>query len=219
MCRVLLVKIASWKVLMENPSDRQNVICVSSETFWSSDKIGTIQRRLAWPLRKDDTHKSRRVNCFFLVFLKRSVDGCFEWRSGRGPEHSSVGRAFDCSCGRHRMVPGSIPGVRTIRLILAYNCINDGALDVCSNSFVGLVVMTLASHARGPQFNPGTKYFCLNEFCANGTMSKILRTPGIEPGAQAWEACMLPLHYERSWDTRRFVAAEASSNCGLQEWS
>ena len=25
----------------------------------SSAKIGTIQRRLAWPLRKDDTHKSR----------------------------------------------------------------------------------------------------------------------------------------------------------------
>ena len=25
------------------------------------DKIGTIQRRLAWPLRKDDTHKSRSV--------------------------------------------------------------------------------------------------------------------------------------------------------------
>ncbi|AES73765.1 hypothetical protein MTR_3g108610 [Medicago truncatula] len=25
----------------------------------TSDKIGTIQRRLAWPLRKDDTHKSR----------------------------------------------------------------------------------------------------------------------------------------------------------------
>ena len=24
-----------------------------------------------------------------------------------------------------------------------------------------------------------------------------MRTPGIEPGAQAWEACMLPLHYER----------------------
>ena len=30
---------------------------VSSER--SSEKIGTIQRRLAWPLRKDDTHKSR----------------------------------------------------------------------------------------------------------------------------------------------------------------
>ena len=28
----------------------------------SSVKIGAIQRRLAWPLRKDDTHKSRSVN-------------------------------------------------------------------------------------------------------------------------------------------------------------
>ena len=28
------------------------------------------------------------------------------------------------------------------------------------------------------------------------------RLPGVEPGAQAWEACMLPLHYRRScsWD-------------------
>ena len=31
-------------------------------------KIGTIQRRLAWPLRKDDTHKSRKDRYFFLVF-------------------------------------------------------------------------------------------------------------------------------------------------------
>ena len=31
----------------------------------SSVKIGTIQRRLAWPLRKDDTHKSRSVNNSF----------------------------------------------------------------------------------------------------------------------------------------------------------
>ena len=30
----------------------------------SSVKIGTIQRKLAWPLRKDDTHKSRSVNNF-----------------------------------------------------------------------------------------------------------------------------------------------------------
>ena len=33
----------------------------------SSVKIGTIQRRLAWPLRKDDTHKSRSVNHFFAL--------------------------------------------------------------------------------------------------------------------------------------------------------
>jgi hypothetical protein len=32
----------------------------------SSVKIGTIQRRLAWPLRKDDTHKSRSVIIFLL---------------------------------------------------------------------------------------------------------------------------------------------------------
>ena len=31
----------------------------------SSVKIGTIQRRLAWPLRKDDTRKSRSVNISF----------------------------------------------------------------------------------------------------------------------------------------------------------
>ena len=24
-----------------------------------------------------------------------------------------------------------------------------------------------------------------------------MRTPGIEPGSQAWEACMIPLHYVR----------------------
>ena len=34
---------------------------------WSSAKIGTIQRRLAWPLRKDDTHKSRMYHTFFVA--------------------------------------------------------------------------------------------------------------------------------------------------------
>ena len=33
----------------------------------SSVKIGTIQRRLAWPLRKDDTHKSRSDTSFFVA--------------------------------------------------------------------------------------------------------------------------------------------------------
>ena len=38
----------------------------------SSAKIGTIQRRLAWPLRKDDTHKSRMYH-----FLSQNlVDIC-----------------------------------------------------------------------------------------------------------------------------------------------
>ena len=32
----------------------------------SSVKIGTVQRRLAWPPRKDDAHKSRSVNISFV---------------------------------------------------------------------------------------------------------------------------------------------------------
>ena len=36
----------------------------------SSVKIGTIQRRLAWPLRKDDTHKSRSVsNIYIYIYI------------------------------------------------------------------------------------------------------------------------------------------------------
>ena len=31
--------------------------------------IGTIQRKFAWPLRKDDAHKSRSVNSFFVATL------------------------------------------------------------------------------------------------------------------------------------------------------
>ena len=26
-----------------------------------------------------------------------------------------------------------------------------------------------------------------------------MRTPGVKPGSQAWEACMMPLHYVRLW--------------------
>ena len=35
----------------------------------TSAKIGTIQRRLAWPLRKDDTLTSRSVSQFFWTFF------------------------------------------------------------------------------------------------------------------------------------------------------
>ena len=41
-------------------------LCEMDSLRGSSVKIGTIQRRLAWPLRKDDTHKSRSVNNFFF---------------------------------------------------------------------------------------------------------------------------------------------------------
>nr|TKW08667.1 hypothetical protein SEVIR_6G039200v2 [Setaria viridis] len=41
-----------------------DMLCKRNKT---SDKIGTIQRRLAWPLRKDDTHKSRNGPNFFGI--------------------------------------------------------------------------------------------------------------------------------------------------------
>ena len=41
-----------------------------------------------------------------------------------------------------------------------------------------------------------------NISAANASMRKFrhkqMRTPGVEPGSQAWEACMMPLHYVRS---------------------
>ena len=42
--------------------------CIYWDPKGSSVKIGTIQRRLAWPLRKDDTLKSRGVYPFFSIF-------------------------------------------------------------------------------------------------------------------------------------------------------
>jgi len=52
----------------------------------SSVKIGTIQRRLAWPLRKDDTQKSRMVsNFFFLLLVHVSCNGHL-------PSHSQTSR-------------------------------------------------------------------------------------------------------------------------------
>ena len=42
--------------------------CATLDSFrGSSVKVGTIQRRLAWPLRKDDTHKSRSDTSFFAI--------------------------------------------------------------------------------------------------------------------------------------------------------
>ena len=45
-----------------------------------------------------------------------------------------------------------------------------------------------------------------SECCAESTEAwtllaslHTLRTPGVEPGSQAWGACMMPLHYVRCW--------------------
>ena len=58
----------------------------------SSVKIGTIQRRLAWPLRKDDTHKSRSVN-----------NSLFKLGGSGRPGHARVGLGRP---GQDRAGPG-----------------------------------------------------------------------------------------------------------------
>ncbi len=72
----------------------------------SSVKIGTIQRRLAWPLRKDDTHKSRSVNnSLTTAWLRQPLpfvpgqavcDRCVAWRArashNRMPTHARKSR-------------------------------------------------------------------------------------------------------------------------------
>jgi hypothetical protein len=55
----------------------------------SSVKIGTIQRRLAWPLRKDDTRKSRSVSNFLSEFmLSKSMLSQESIESGRSAQAS-----------------------------------------------------------------------------------------------------------------------------------
>jgi hypothetical protein len=34
-------------------------------------------------------------------------------------------------------------------------------------------------------------------YAAKYVCEESMRTPGVEPGSQAWEACMIPLHYVR----------------------
>ena len=52
------------RVLFDARSASEQLTLFLDSLRGSSVKIGTIQRRLAWPLRKDDTHKSRSVNNF-----------------------------------------------------------------------------------------------------------------------------------------------------------
>ncbi|TMW81682.1 hypothetical protein EJD97_008385, partial [Solanum chilense] len=59
----------------------------------TSDKIGTIQRRLAWPLRKDDTHKSRNGPNFFA--------GRRRWCSV-GYNHNHFGLDVESSTGPNK---------------------------------------------------------------------------------------------------------------------
>ena len=72
-----------------------------------SVKIGTIQRRLAWPLRKDDTHKSRMYHFYFRA----------EYFSGAWPDTQALDRSYSVMVitkDFESFDPGSSPG-RTFR--------------------------------------------------------------------------------------------------------
>ena len=51
-------------------------VCDSVCVWGSSAKVGTIQGRLAWPLRRDDTRDSRRVNIMTSVGVSLRRTAC-----------------------------------------------------------------------------------------------------------------------------------------------
>ena len=76
-------------------SSLQNCCGMSGVKAVSYDKIGTIQRRLAWPLRKDDTHKSRTYHFFLRFFfsstpVKRSWVTILFFRAKTRSDHEAV---------------------------------------------------------------------------------------------------------------------------------
>ena len=70
----ILIICAHNEALRQLPSayDPSRVL-FDGTSLRSSAKIGTIQRRLAWPLRKDDTHKSRMYHFCFSSFFHLQV--------------------------------------------------------------------------------------------------------------------------------------------------
>ena len=62
----------------------------------SSVKLGTMQRRLAWPLRKDDTHKSRNVNNYRCVI---SVALIAQWLERELRRRRSWVQVLPCASG------------------------------------------------------------------------------------------------------------------------
>jgi len=63
-----------FAVIQLTPNQRHSLFVSSPDPLRGvSEKIGTIQRRLAWPLRKDDTHKSRMYHFFGNCYLITTI--------------------------------------------------------------------------------------------------------------------------------------------------
>ena len=63
-------RLLAQSILLTGFLARRDALNLVDSFRGSSVKIGTIQRRLAWPLRRDDTHKSRSGNHFSPMLTK-----------------------------------------------------------------------------------------------------------------------------------------------------
>ena len=70
----------------------------------SSVRIGTIQRRLALPLRKDDMHKSRSVNKLYRTSGVRQAVPSFQ-PGPAGPLGPTAGRGKFRTFSKFRQIP------------------------------------------------------------------------------------------------------------------
>ena len=121
---------------------------------------------------------------FFFCFLLASI--------------SKKGTTFAYT--RHRDHPDLFPflfsrGAPPFFLVVLPFCKLSYHLQVRHDrSSSSLVVMTSALHAEGREFNPPLEY---TSFFSKTKRNTHMRRPGVEPGAKAWEASMLPIHHRR----------------------
>ena len=66
------------------PTQNKKLINNTDSLRGSSVKIGTILRILAWPLSKDDTHKSRSVTTMISRSFAPCPDDCVRCCTGYG---------------------------------------------------------------------------------------------------------------------------------------
>ena len=103
-------------------------------------KIGTIQRRLAWPLRKDDTHKSRKDRYFFLLFCPLQTP---RERRGRLPHCSGARRTRREAPRREKNTKHGKTGARGLA-----NSAASRTSPTCKMMFSRLAQRTVGTHAR-----------------------------------------------------------------------
>ena len=124
------------------------------------------------------------------------------------------------------MAPGATAVDRSAKLFLTYCSSRAGDLQAMVSRAGDLQAMVRWRHAAhcghtvsqcaSPSRSPKRHLFC--RACPNASTAHVkalaewlqMRTPGVEPGPQAWEACMMPLHCVRH---EHDGAAHTSSTC------